>query len=686
MNFTKYVNIKQGTKSVMRFSNGNTLPLVQKPFGFASFAPQTDSTRGAWFYHPEDNCIEGIRLTHQPSPWINDYGTMVVMPQSDMPKMRNFARWSGFNKSKTVLEPHYMSYYIYRSSAAFELTPTTYGAVMRVEFDDRLSNYLSVLPVGGKCSYEFDKSTNTLYCCTDFKYMRSFECDNFKAYFVFKFDNEVIDVEKTLVEDENGQKSGLVIEGENTAIHLALKTKKFTFTMATSYISYNQAELNLENDREYADFDDLKEKNFNLWNKYLSRIQIDADENTKRTFYSCLYRTLLFPNKAYEINEKGEAVHFAPSDGTVKKGVRYTNNGFWDTYRTVYPLLSIIAKDECKEMLEGFIQDYKDGGWLPCWTALDAKNCMPSTLVDAVIADAAVKGLIGGELLETAFEGMEKHANNNSTIPAYGRDDCEEYVKYGYVPYDNVKESVNLTLDAAYCDWCLAVVADKLGYKDKKDMYLSRSKNYANIFCHNTGFMRAKDKNGKFREDFDPVSWGRDYTEASAWQTTFAVQHDFEGLAQLYGGVDKLVAKLDEFFQTPPSYRIGGYGGTIHEMSEMMAGNWGLCAISNQPSFHIPFIYAYFGKQEKTSYWVHKICEEGFSFKDDGLPGDEDNGTMAAWYIFACLGFYPLTPGKDEYVCFKPYVKNIKLLGREINTASLGEAVSYRKLMEIIGV
>ena len=298
MNYTKYVNIKQGTKSVKRFSNGNTLPLVQKPFGFASFAPQTDSTRGSWFYHPEDNCIEGIRLTHQPSPWINDYGTMVVMPQSDVPKMQNFARWSGFNKSKTVLEPHYMNYYIDRSSASFELTPTTYGAVMRVEFDNSLSNYLSVLPVGGNCGYEFDKTTNTLYCYTDFKHMKSFECDNFKAYFVFKFDNDVIDVEKTLTEDENGQKSGLAIEGENTGIHLALKTKKLTFTMATSYISYSQAELNLENDREYADFDDLKEKNFNLWNEYLSKIQIDADENTKKTFYSCLYRTLLFPNKA----------------------------------------------------------------------------------------------------------------------------------------------------------------------------------------------------------------------------------------------------------------------------------------------------------------------------------------------------------------------------------------------------
>lgn len=248
--------------------------------------------------------------------------------------------------------------------------------------------------------------------------------------------------------------------------------------------------------------------------------------------------------------------------------------------------------------------------WLPCWTALNAANCMPSTLIDAVIADAAVKGLLSGETLETAFEGMEKNANTPSPVPCYGRAGCEYYTEIGYVPSDKHKESVNLTLDAAYCGRCLAVVADILGDKDK------------------------------------------------------------------------LIKKLDEFFDTPPAYRVGGYGVEIHEMSEFAAGCWGQCAISNQPSFHIPFIYAYFGKPEKTSYWVERLREEAFSADDDGFPGDEDNGTTAAWYIFATLGIYPLCPGKTEYVVWNRQTENIRILGKKADFSSVNGIMKYEDILK----
>lgn len=651
--YLKYVNIKQGTKSGKRFSNGNTLPLVQLPFGFASFSPQTESNRETWFYHPDDKSFEGVRLTHQPSPWIRDHSAIVIQPQSEEPYLAPDNRWSGFLADETVLMPHYMKYFLTRPGATLELTPTDYGACVRVNFANDFDCYLSVLPVDGCCGYSFDKQSSRLYCYTDCNELDGYDKGKARAYIIFEFEKDTVNPEKTLV-DTNGEKNlNTSVEGENTGIHLYLNSKNITFKMATSYISYEQAELNLEHDSDYSDFDSLKKRNEEIWNSYLSRIDITADEEKTKTFYSCMYRVFLYPHKAYEIDKNGEAVHYAPSCDCVKKGVRYTDNGFWDTYRTVYPLFSLIAREEYREILEGFIADYVDGGWLPCWTAMDAKKCMPSTMIDAVIADAAVRRIISDDLIKTAFEGMEKHANNPSENPAYGREGCSHYIKLGYVPSDKYKESVNLTLDAAYCDYCTGVVAQLLGEDEKADKYFKRSENYKNIFDKETGFMRGRRLDGSFEPNFDPIKWGKDYTEAAAWQTTFAVQHDFEGLAKLYGGRDKLLSKLDEFFASPLKYRVGGYGIEIHEMTEFVAGRWGQCAISNQPSFHIPFIYAYFGDTEKTNYWVKRLCDEGFSSADDGFPGDEDNGTTAAWYIFASLGMYPLCPGKEEFVRFK---------------------------------
>lgn len=686
MDYLKYVNIKQGSKSVMRFSQGNTLPLVQLPFGFASFSPQTNTDRGAWYYHPDDRSFEGVRLTHQPSPWIGDHSALVMLPQIETPHLRVRDRWSGFDPAQTVLAPHYLKYYLKRSFADFELTPTEYGACVNLRFRKDFKRYLSVLPVGGNCSYEYDAENNRLFCSTDLNRGKRYEKGVIKGYYVFQFDGDTVDVDEILVEDGNAQTkvNGLSISGENTGIHIALKKKEISFTVATSYISYEQAFLNLEHDTDYDGFESLKEQNAQIWNEYLSKIEIEADEKTMRTFYSCMYRTFLYPHKAYEISADGTPVHYAPCADEVKKGYRYTDNGFWDTYRTIYPFFSIVARKELPEIIEGFVQDYVDGAWLPCWTAGDAKNCMPSTAIDTVIADAAVKGLISKDLLETAFKGMELHANTKQEVEAYGREGCEEYLNLGYVPCDKYKESVNLTLDAAYFDYCLATVADILGYADKKEKYLKRAENYKNIFDPETGFMRPKKSNGEFKEGFDPILWGGDYTEAAAWQTSFAVQHDFEGYAELLGGKDKLIEKLDEFFKAPPEYRVGAYVSEIHEMTEMAACDWGQCAISNQPSFHIPVIYTYFGEPKKTEYWLKKICAEGFSAEDDGFPGDEDNGTTAAWYIFSCLGIYPITPGKPIFTNCAPMVENIRILGKPVCLKDLGNVITYNDLMSQI--
>jgi predicted alpha-1,2-mannosidase len=555
-----------------------------------------------------------------------------------------------------------MKFHLNRYKADIELTPTTYGSCIQVEYHRDVQNYFAVLPVRDNCEYRYDAKKNMLYCSTDFQSKGS-DKGVLHSYFVYSFEDGVIDAEKSLISIGKETKNGTEVSGQNTAIHLAVKTNKLTVKMAESYISYEQAEQNLKNDSDYNSFDELKERNEKIWNSYLSRIKITADEDITKTFYSCMYRVFLYPHKAYEIDKNGKAIHYAPSVDEVRPGVRYTDNGFWDTYRTVYPLYSLIAKEEYKEIMEGYIVDYIDGGWLPRWTAMVARACMPSSLIDAVIADAAVKGILTGDLLRTAFEGMEKHANNDSDNPGYGREKVAFYLEHGYVPCDNCGESVNKTLDAAYGDWCIGVVANILGENEKAEKYFARSKNYKNIFDAETGFMRAKKEDGTFRdkaEDFSPIAWGRDYTEAAAWQTSFAVQHDYEGLAELYGGKDKLIEKVDALFAAETDFTIGGYIREIHEMSEAMNENYGQCFMSNQPSFHLPFIFSYLGQPEKTSYWVKKICEEGFSWRDDGFPGDEDNGTSAAWYIFACLGIYPLCPGKNEYVKFEPIADKVE--------------------------
>lgn len=685
MGYLQYVNIKQGSDSVDRFSNGNTLPLVQQPFGFAAFAPQGNASRGGWFYHPTDHSFEGFRLTHQPSPWIGEHGAVVMQPQIQNPYGRFDRAWSGIDPEAATLAPHYMHYYLKRSFCDYELTPTTYGACLRMTFRKDLDRFFSILPVQGEHEYEYDPDSNRLFVSTTCDTLKTADIGRLKTYIVYEFEDGLVDPARTLIEDmgQNKKEQGLAIRGERVAIHLALNKKQTEVRMATSFIGFEQALLNLKSDSDYRDFDHLKAKNASIWEEYLGRVQIEADHEQMRTFYSCMYRVFCFPHKAYEISADGKPIHFAPSCGKVLEGYRYTDNGFWDTYRTVYALFTLVAPEECKEMLMGYIQDYMDGGWLPCWTAGTEKKCMPSTGIDAVIADAAVKGLLDGEWLKTAFAGMEKHANHDCPIAGYGRDGCSQYLQLGYVPFDAFHESVNLTLDAAYFDYCLAVVADKLGYSDKKELYLARSKRYQNLFDKETGFMRAKDSAGQFRrEPFSPIVWGGDYTEAAAWQTSFAVQHDIEGLCELHGGKAALLKKLDAFFAAPAEYLVGGYGIEIHEMTEMADDDWGQCAISNQPSFHIPFMYAYLGEQEKADYWLDRICREGFSGNDDGYPGDEDNGTTAAWYIFANLGLYPICPGKAEYTVTKPRVTDIQILGKALDLTGCRGVISHEELMK----
>lgn len=656
MNRIDLVNIRQGTKSTPRFSQGNTLPLIQRPFGMAAFALQTEQNR-SWFYHPDSHSVEGIRLTHQPSPWIGDYGAFLMTPQNDILASDHAGAWGGFRPGEAIMTPDYLKLRFLRSRCDFELTPSERGGMCRLTFDCERQSFLSLLPVKGCYGYTPVPGKNEILGWTDGH--GGDRAVNFRMYFVLRFRAGDVDFEKTEIVGSNGS--------ESCCIHIALTGKSAVYSIGTSYISHELAEAAIEREIGSKTFDELRAENDAVWEEHLGRIDaVFSDERVEMTFYTCLWRTFLFPHKCYEYDKNGRMIHYTPIDGSIHDGPRYTDNGFWDTYRTVYPLFTLIARDEFAEMLEGFVNDYRECGWLPRWISIGEVGCMPSTLIDAVIATAIANGIGSRKTWEDALEGMLKHANHNGPEPRFGRNGAEAYVKYGYVPRDEQRESVNLTLDAAYGDWCISVAARALGRDELADEYERRSKNYKNLFDKETGFMRGRDREGRMADDFDPIKWGGEYTEASAWQTTFAVQHDIDGLAELMGGREKLIAKLDEFFASEPDYRVHGYNGEIHEMTEMASVDYGQCAISNQPSFHIPYIYAYLGETEKCRYWVHRMALESFSYEEDGFPGDEDNGTAAAWYVFACLGIYPLCPGRKEFVHIPPIAGSLSICGTKI--------------------
>lgn len=639
MQYTDYVNIRQGTDSQDRFSNGNTLPLTCLPHAHAMFAPQTYNYRGAWFYHPKDRSFEGIRLTHQPSPWINDYSYFCFMPQTERLFAGYNARWSGFRPEDAELTPFSIKMKLLRYRTEIALAPTMSGAVMRVRVADNAGRpVFAVLPFDFASEISVNVREKTISGYTT-SYSKAPCRDDFRIWFVFSFDCAI----EGEMRDRAGQKTD--------SVGVFVGAREYTVRLATSYIGEEQARLNLQRETEGKSFEDAERDARAAWEELLSRVRIEADEEMMRTFYSCMYRAFVYPNRFYETDGYGRNIRVDPETLQIKEGVAYTNNGFWDTYRTVYPFYSLVIPEKLEELLEGFLNVYDDRGVLPRWIAPSELNCMPGTLIEAVFADAAVKGLLSERNARRALDAMVKNAEFLSEGNKIARKCAKEYAALGYVPYTLCGESVNETLDSAYGDFCISAVANVLGEKETAEKYFRSSRKYKSLFDPRTGFMRAKDEKGDFRkEKFDCFAWGGDYTEGSAWQNSFAVPHDYAGLAELYGGKDAFLRKIDGLFSSLPLYSVGGYGREIHEMTEMAAADLGQCAISNQPSFHLPFLYAEFGEREKSRGIVEKIVHTCFSAEDDGFPGDEDNGTMACWYLFAVLGLYPTCPGKDTFV------------------------------------
>ncbi len=645
-----YVNIKQGTDTSTEFSTGNTLPYTMLPFGMNAFAPMTDEI--SCYFQPRSRRLFGIRLTHQPSPWIGDYGQMLFMPQTGGFNSNPTARAASYRPREAVLRPDYIKVEFLRYGAQFELTPTERGAAIRLNFDGRGTPRLSVFSMDFPAEFHIDLEKRELTGFTR-ALRHGGNPEKFAEYFVMRFDCP-LDEKETQIQYFDKTETGTDVEGKGVNISAAFTKNEVYATFATSYVSVEQARVNLEREIGEKSFDEVRAEAIRAWEDCLGKVELTGDEEMKKTFYTCLYRAHTFPHKFYEITADGRTVHYSPALCEVRDGVSYVDNGFWDTGRTCYSFYSLLCPEDLEEMVEGFVNIYRDSGWLPKWLGPGEIGAMPGTFIDCILADCAVKGILKGKTLEDALEAMIHHAEVKPGIPMYGRAGIEDFKEKGYVPYEGFGESVNHTLDYAFGDFCIGQVATVLGKDDVAKKYYQRAFYYRNLYNQEKGFMIGRDRDGNWREDFDEFAWGRDYCEAGAWQGTWAVFHDILGLADLMGGREIMARRVDQLHSMKPIFKTGGYWHEIHEMSEMAAVDFGQCAICNQPSFHIPYLSAAIGKPATTQQVIRRMTAELFSAKDDGFPGDEDNGSMSCWYLFSALGFYPFCVGTGEYVLGAP--------------------------------
>lgn len=641
------VDTRHGSLNKMGFSNGNTLPYTGMPFGMNYFVPQSQKDSN-WYFDPTYPILQGFRLSHQPSPWMGDYSWLLFTPLTGHPMDTDLTvLQSSYKESEAIFQPHQLKLESLRYRLRTTVAPTVRGTKFQIErLDDKRLGLL--LSAKESVKFTLDKERKRLLGILPQSVNDGKSVLN--MYIVLDFSHSTVSDIELNHADEKNWSAKKHVEAKSIWLQIESDAKVIEFSLGTSFISKDQAEVNLEREVLSYSLNELIEQSANEWEQYLNKVVVKDRQNQKvREFNQYLYRMFLFPQTMYEIDEHENSIHYDVYSQSVKTGKFFTNNGFWDTYRTVYPFYSLVIPEKYKEMLEGFRHFYQESGHLPKWLSPDERGLMPGTLINAVIADAAVKGLLDEEELEFFLDALIKEATTAPTNQKFGRAGVEDTLKYGYVTNDEV-ENVNQTQDNAYSDFCIMQVARVLGNEKCAGRFKKEALNYRQLFDQETGFLRGKDADGNFSDAFIPEDWGFDYTEGSAWQNAMAFYHDTQGYIQLIGGSEQFLEQLTKLANEKPFFEIGNYGMEIHEMSEMATADFGQIAISNQPSFHIPYLYTYAGKPEYTQHVVKQLCSHAFSSGFDGFPGDEDNGSMSGWVIFSHLGFYPVTPGTNEYV------------------------------------
>ncbi|MGZ5253782.1 MAG: GH92 family glycosyl hydrolase [Flavitalea sp.] len=658
----EWVNPLMGTASKPSLSNGNTYPAIGVPWGMNLWSPQTGNMGDGWMYRYDADKIKGFKQTHQPSPWMNDYGQFAIMPLTGKARFTQDDRASWFSHKAEVSKPYYYSVYLADHDVTTEIAPTERAAQFRITYPKNDSSFL-VVDAFDKGSYIKILPREKKIIGYSTKFARG-PLPNFKNFFVIHFDkpftvaytwkgNTVVKNQLELTSDHSGAIVGFKTE----------KGEQLNLKIATSFISFEQAELNLSRELANQTFDQTKDAAKKRWNQELGKVKAEGGTiDQMRTFYSCLYRMLFFPNKLYEIDAQNKIVHYSPHTGKTEPGYKFAGTGFWDTFRALYPFLNLVYPGINKEMQQGLISDYKEGGWLPEWSSPGYADIMVGNNSASVVSDAYMKGIRGYDI-NTLYEALIHGANNSGPNTATGRAGVKYYNELGYVPYDiGLNENAARTLEYAYDDFTIYQLAKALNRpKEEIELYRKRSLNYKNLFDPSTGLMRGKNKNGSWQTPFNPFKWGDAFTEGNSWHYSWSVFHDIQGLINLMGGKQNFVKKLDSVFTLSPVFDDSYYGSVIHEIREMQIANMGQYAHGNQPIQHMIYLYNYAGEPWKTQYWVRETMNRMYMATPDGYCGDEDNGQTSAWYVFSAMGFYPVTPGVNQYVMGAPLFKNITL-------------------------
>jgi predicted alpha-1,2-mannosidase len=656
---TDYVNPLMGTASKPIMSNGNTYPAVAVPWGMNFWTPQTGKMGSGWQYTYDADKILGFKQTHQPSPWMNDYGMFSIFPETGRIKLDETERASWFSHKAETSKPYYYSVYLADYDVTTEITPTERAANFRFTFPQSDSShilidafdkgsYVKIIPEKNEIIGYSTKNSGAV-------------TENFKDYFVIYIDKPFKDA--SVWHDLKVDAGVLEYKGDHAGAVISFKTNKgeqVHLRVASSFISIEQAELNLKRELGKESFDVTEQKAKDMWNKTLNHINVQGGTiDQTRTFYSCLYRMLFFPNKLYEVDANGRLVHYSPYNGKVMPGYLFGGTGFWDTFRALYPFLNLVYPSIVKEMQEGLVNDYKEGGWLPEWSSPGYADCMVGNNSASVVAEAYLKGLRGYDI-ETLYKALI-HGANNTGPNATGRIGVNYYNSLGYVPYDvNIHENAARTLEYAYDDFSIYSLGKALGKPASEiDIYKKRALNYKNLYDPSIGLMRGKNKDDSWETPFNPFKWGDAFTEGNSWHYTWGVFQDIQGLINLTGGKQNFVAKLDSVFTLPPIFDDSYYGTTIHEIREMQVANMGQYAHGNQPIQHMIYLYGYAGEPWKTQYWARETMNRMYRATPDGYCGDEDNGQTSAWYVFSAIGFYPVCPVSTQYVLGAPLFKKI---------------------------
>ena len=652
-----YVNPLVGTESKFELSTGNTYPAIAMPWGMNFWMPQTGKMGNGWAYVYWHDKIRGFKQTHQPSPWINDYGQFSIMPETGEPVFDEEKRASWFSHKAEVAKPYYYRAYLADYDVVAEMAPTERACAMRFTFPetDKANIVVDAFDRGSHVQVIPEKRMIVGYTTRNSGGVP----DNFKNYFVLVFDKPF--TYKATVASGNISEGKLTVTDNHAGAIVGFKTRRgeqVGVRIASSFISPEQALLNL-NELGNDTFDEVAARGRKAWNDVLGRIEVDDDNiDHLRTFYSCLYRSVLFPRSFYEQDAEGKIVHYSPYNGQVLPGYMFTDTGFWDTFRCLFPFLNMMYPSMNQKMQEGLVNAYLESGFLPEWASPGHRGCMVGNNSASIVADAYMKGLRGYDI-DKLWEAVLHGANSvHPKVSSTGRAGFELYNKMGYVPCDKLNQSVARTLEYAYDDWCIYTLGKALGRPEKEiKVYAQRAMNYRNVFDPSIRLMRGKDSKGNFETPFNPTDWTRSFTEGDTWHWTWCVFHDPQGLIDIMGGKDSFNQMMDSTFIVPPVAKER----MIHEEREMQVMNMGQYAHGNQPIQHMIYLYNYSGQPWKTQYWIREVMDKLYSAHADGYCGDEDNGQTSAWYVFSALGFYPVCPGTDQYIVGTPYFDEVKL-------------------------